>query len=253
MHLVAILISALVLQASGGRTLESSREETQAVAIEGSQIFRKAFEFEKTSATGFVLERLLELERVIRQENNSSGPLVAKQDEEIRRLVSQVLDLESIGNFALGRHYQPLQETELGKKRYAEYISVFRRLVEENYLESARRYLGGNHEISFRSETKTVVREESFEIVEASIRQPDVDLVLQFFVVQEEGKRKIVDIRLDATSLRETYRGSFNRIINPRVREAKNQEEGRMAGLSELIEAMSNRLAELQSGGATRL
>ena len=56
---------------------------------------------------------------------------------------------------------------------------------------------------------------------------------------------RIVDIKLDETSLESTYRSSFNRII---------RKEGSLEnGFPELIRVMEKRLKELRAGSATRL
>jgi ABC-type transporter MlaC component len=201
-----------------------------------------------------VVDRLVTLEQQIRKEGPVTEEALKKQDKQIREAVSAVLDLEAIGRYALSSHWEALAAQEGGEALLKDYMRVFKNLVEENYLERARQYLSGDHEIRFSREFKEEERGEDFIVVEGSIKQPDIDLILQFYVQKEGEAYQVHDIRLDETSLRGTYRGSFNRTVGKRLRAAQDREQGRREGVSELVNLMNSRLAERQGeNGNSRL
>lgn len=236
------------------RQIGFGAQEKNYQPIEGSQIFKRSFEFKDQSATAFVVDRLVSLEKQIRKEGAVTEEALQKQDKQIREAVSAVLDLESIGRYALSMHWDAVAAQEGGKALLENYMKVFKNLVEENYLERAREYLSGNHEIRFSREFETEERDEKFTVVEGSIKQPDIDLILQFYVQKEGDNYQVHDIRLDETSLRGTYRGSFNRTVGKRLRAAQDKEQGRKEGVSELVDLMNSRLAERQGeNGNSRL
>jgi ABC-type transporter MlaC component len=246
-----ILASGSSLVSAQTRDLSTSKEALDYRAIGDSQIFKTSFSYPADSATHFVVARLVDLEKSIRSDTELSAERLKLQDQEIRKAVSAVLDLEAIGRYALSAHWDALSAQPKGKEKLESYLQVFKGLVEENYLERARQYLSGKHEIRFSREFKETVRDEEFIVVEGSIRQPDIDLILKFFVKKFGNEYRVHDVQLDDTSLRGTYRGSFNRMVNPKVRAAKDQEAGRLEGVTELIETMNKKLAERKSSASS--
>lgn len=228
---------------STGNSLSSgSKTVVKAKPIAGSSILSSTFEVKPGTGAAFLVEKLLLLEQMVGKDFDSlKGKELAAKNEEIRKLVGQVLDLDRLAKRALIAYWDKLGEMKNADEKKKEYLSLFKRLVEENYLEKAKGYVGGKYKIPLVSETKKA----PYELVEGKIEQSDVDLLIQFKILKENEKYKVVDVKLDETSLESTYRGSFNRIIR--------KQDGMTKGFDELIRVMKKRLEELVKGNATRL
>lgn len=193
------------------------------------------------SATDFIVHCIVEVEKLIEGVSGGNESEMKKRDPAIRKIISSVLDLDGLGRAALATHWSEISKTGNGKKSLERYLKLFHDLVEENYLEKIRVYLGGNYRITFTGED--TIKQGS--AVRATIKKKDADLVLEFYSRKTGTEWRVFDTRLDETSLEETYRGSFNRIIK------KNG--GPKNGFPELLKVMEKRLAELKKGKATKL
>jgi ABC-type transporter MlaC component len=211
------------------------------IKVPGSQILSTTYQVVPGSASDFMVKNVLNLEKLVFGIDKIKGPDAKKKETDIKNLVSGILDLDVLGQRALITYWDQLGKTAKGKKQREQYMKTFKRLVEENYLEKARQYVNGKYQIPLISETKTA----KDTVVTAKIKKTDVDLIVEFHMVNNEKGWKVVDIRLDDTSLEETYRGSFNRIIK--------KKGGADAGLPELVTVMEKRLQELKKGKATTI
>ncbi|MDB5038047.1 MAG: hypothetical protein JWQ35_1575 [Bacteriovoracaceae bacterium] len=193
------------------------------------------------SFTSFLIQNIVALEKVMEGVNENNEAEIRKRDPQLRKIVSSILDLEALGRAALITHWDALGKTPAGKKQRDRYMKLFHELVEENYMEKIRVYIGGNYKITFMGESQT----KKGTVAEAKIKKKDADLMVDFLAVKRDGAWHMIDTKLDDTSLEETYRGSFNRIIK--------KHGGLKNGFPELLKVMEKRLAELKKGKATKL
>lgn len=209
--------------------------------VEGSKILSTTYKIQSGSASAFLVDGVSRLEKVVEGIDQLKGEAAKKRDLEIKSLVSGILDLDVLGQKALITHWEALGKTKKGRDERDRYMKLFRQLVEENYLEKARAYINGKYQIPLTSE----VAGPKGTIVTAKISKTDVDLLVEFRLVKQEAGWRVVDIKLDETSLEETYRGSFNRVI---------KKKGDLkVGMPELLSVMDKRLTELRKGRATTL
>ncbi|MBN8554591.1 MAG: ABC transporter substrate-binding protein [Deltaproteobacteria bacterium] len=209
--------------------------------IEGSQILSTTYKIEPGSASEFLIQNTIALEKLVAGIDKAKGEDAKKKEAAIKSLVSGILDLDVLGRRALITYWDEVNKTANGKKLLSQYMATFKKLVEENYLEKARQYVNGKYQIPLTGEEKTAKGSK----ITAKIKKTDVDLLVEFYVVKGDKGWRVVDIKLDDTSLEETYRGSFNRIIK--------KKGGIEAGLPELIAVMDKRLQELKKGKATSI
>lgn len=200
--------------------------------IEGSKVIRVTKIPADQTPTKFVVDSVKDLEKIV----------AAKQREtELRKFVSTILDLDRLGQQAMITHWDTLGKTAKGRKQREQYMSLFKKLVEENYMEQARKYIGGSYVMTLTGEQKDA---EGNQAVNGRIKKTDVDVLVEFDLLPEKNSYRIVDIKLDETSLEATYRSSFNRIIK--------KKGGLDLGFPELLSTMNKRLAELKKGKATQ-
>jgi len=210
--------------------------------VPGSKVLLQKAGLMKEPAVSFLVGRVLDLEKALASYETLAPEVRAQRDLEVQRVMSNTMNLERLGQRALIAYWEDLGSQSGGAKKQADYLALFRKLVEENYLERLREYMNGRYRIpltGFRTGPQGVL------IVDAKIERPDVDLLVEFRLMGEGEEMRIVDIRLDETSLEATYRGSFNRVIR--------RKGGLAEGFPELMRVMQIRLDELQSGEATRL
>jgi len=232
--ILAFLMSAFLT----GQTLAP---QPAAKPVEGSKALQLVGTAAPQSATQFVLDSVIELEKVVDGIKNSTGKAKAEKEAELRRILSTKLDLSRLGQRALISHWDELGKTAKTRAQRERYMKLFRQLIEENYMEQARKYIGGDYVMTLTGEEKGP---EGLTKVNGRIKKPDVDVIVEFHVVKAAPSWRISDIQLDATSLEATYRSSFNRII--RKKGGLNQ------GFPELLSTMDKRLAELKKGKATK-
>lgn len=229
----------LVFSSSGSSKAESlSTGRSEARPVGSSEILLARYEWKEDSASEFLSQRLLELEELIKELEDAE---VKEFDQVLRESVSKTLDLQSLGKRAMLRYWDELGKTEVGQRQRKQYLKLFKQLVEESYLEQARRFSEGDHQIELEEEASRG----EFQIVKGSIERPDVDVIVEFQLKQNSDEWKVQDIRLDSTSLEATYRSSFSRIIR--------RKGGLEEGFPHLISVMERRLHDLRVGEATRL
>lgn len=236
-----VLGQSKTLDTSTLNSLSVKTEEVNAKAVPGSNVLLTAFDVEKAPATQFIIDRFLQLEKIVQNYDKLNPAQKKEVDQKIRQIVSSVLDLSHLGKRAMLTYWDEMSKTKEGQEQLNEYIKLFKNLVEENYLEKARTYVSGKYQIPLIEEET----QGGFTFVRGKIKKEDVDLLLEFKLVNSEKDFKIVDVKLDETSLEATYRSSFNRIIR--------KKGGLKEGFPELLRVMSKRLEELKQGEATRL
>ncbi len=210
--------------------------------VAGSKRLESTFDIVAGSASDFIVHSIKDLERIVEGMDQTKGKAKKERESRLRALVSNMLDLNRLGQRALVTHWETLGKSKSGINQRDQYVGLFRDLVEENYMEQARKYIGGNYVLTLTSEEKS---EGAGTLVYGRIKKPDVDVIVEFNMIQNGNQWKVTDIKLDATSLEATYRSSFNRIIR--------KKGGLEAGFPELIKTMKKRLAELKSGKSTSL
>lgn len=231
----------LLLVAVGQTAGPNGNVKMVGTRIEGSQILSTTYKIESGTASAFLVNSVLKLEGVVRGIDQLKGDSAKKRDAEIKALVSGILDLNVLGERALATHWAALGKTKKGKAERDRYMKLFHQLVEENYLDKARAYINGKYQIPLTAERETP----KGTVVTAKISKTDVDMLVEFRLAKSATGWRVVDIKLDETSLEETYRGSFNRII---------KKKGDLkAGMPELLTVMDKRLTELKKGRATSL
>jgi ABC-type transporter MlaC component len=218
-----------------------SANAVSATPIAGSKMLFAVSTPKPGSASKFIVESIVAVEKLMEDVSETNEVEIKKRDPQMRKIISSILDLDGLGKLALSTHWSEIEKTAAGRKQLDRYLQLFRQLVEENYLEKIRVYIGGKYQITFLGETT----DKRGTIVQASIKKKDADLIVEFQAWNTTGKWVVRDVRLDETSLQETYRGSFNRIIK--------KHGGVKAGFPELLKVMEKRLVELKKGKATKL
>lgn len=227
---------------TGGLSTGMGGQAPKETPIVGSQILLTRYAIPEGSATQFLANEIIKLEKLVGTDTeDQAGAKIKSQEKEIRSVISAVLDLDHLAQRALISHWDDLSKSKEGLAKRAKYHKLFKELVEQNYLEKARTYISGRYQIPFVSES---VKENKV-VVLGEIKKPDVNLRVEFHMVKTPTAYRVQDVRLDETSLEATYRSSFNRIIR--------KQGGLEAGFPELIRVMEKRLAELKKGEATRL
>lgn len=220
---------------SGSKAVESAQP------VQNSKVLKTTYPIKPGSPSAFLADEIVKLEQIASDYDSLPAAEQKSRDIKIREFVVRAVDLDRLAKRALVAYWDELSETQAGLKRRGRYVELFKKLVEENYLEKTRVYMNGKYQIPLTKETK----QRKFDVVEAKILKSDVDLIVAFRLLPVGDSFKIVDVKLDETSLEASYRGSFNRIIR--------QKNGLAEGMPELLRVMEKRLKELQSGEATRL
>jgi ABC-type transporter MlaC component len=241
-----VLGQSLSTGRSGGLSTGGSTLNAKLTPVPGSAILSTAYVVKPDSASAFLTQEIVRLEKMLSGESSSK---LKAQEAKVRALISSTLDLERLAERSLAGHWVELGKSAQGRQRREKYRKLFRQLVEENYIEKARTYVTGKYQIPLLSESVQGDRV----IILGEIKKTDVNLRVEFHLMASGAKGdklsgkgfRVVDVKLDETSLEATYRSSFNRIIR--------KQGGLAAGFPELLNVMERRLTELKKGVATRL
>lgn len=244
---IFVALLAFSLEASSNQLSTSSSLSTttgrdeKAKPVQGSEVLKSTYEIKEGSASAFLAKRFIELEKTVKAFDDTSPEQEVENNSKLRKIVSSSLDLDRLAERALISYWDEVGESKALADRRDEYTKLFKELVEENYLEKAKTYISRKYQIPLTDESKR----RKYSIVTGKIKKPDVDLIVEFKLLQSDGAYRVVDVKLDETSLEASYRSSFNRIIR--------KQGGIEEGFPELLRVMEKRLAELKKGEATRL
>lgn len=239
---LSILISQAAPTSSTTLGPKISAPVNDGTPVEGSKVLRTVKPVVPGSATEFLISSVKDLEKIVDGMDALKGAALKEREAKLRKVVSHLLDVTRLGQRAMITHWEKLGATAKGKKQREKYMGLFRQLVEENYMEQARKYIGGNYTIILTEESSGV---EGATLVNGRIKKPDVDVIVEFLTYRNDSRWHVGDVKLDSTSLEGTYRSSFNRIIK--------KKGGLDSGFPELLATMQKRLAELKKGKAAQL
>lgn len=145
----------------------------------------------------------------------------------LRGLVNQIVAVDQIGKFVLGRYWNVATPSERG-----EYMHLFHQTLAYNITTQIRAYKG------FTFTVGRVSTGPEGEMVETQIsRQGQSPADVQWVVDTVGGQPKIVDVVVEGTSLRVTERSDYSSVINDHGGQ-----------VSALIAAMKQQLARMRAG-----
>jgi phospholipid transport system substrate-binding protein len=143
---------------------------------------------------------------LLKQKPEPGSPAEKKLASEISSQLKTFLDIEKLGQRALGEHYKGLSAAQ--KK---EYLSLLRELVEGNYIKAMRS--NSTYDVRYlKEEEKDGSRLVSTELEVQRNGRPETMAV--DYVLQKEGDSwRAFDLITDGVGLVENYRAQFNKII----------------------------------------
>jgi phospholipid transport system substrate-binding protein len=134
-----------------------------------------------------------------------NGPgSTAQKSADLRSLVNNIVAVDQIGKFVLGRYYRvatPAQRSE--------YMQLFHQTLAYNITTQIRAYQG----VTFTTGRVTNGPEGEMVSTEVS-RQGQSPAHVQWVVDTVDGQPKIVDVVVEGTSLRVTERSDYSSVIN---------------------------------------
>jgi phospholipid transport system substrate-binding protein len=173
-------------------------------------------------------ERIEEANRrihdLVSKQAPEGSPAATQRDEQLRAVVTDLLDVDEMARQALGRAWDERSEAER-----RDYLDLMRQLVERSYLRQARERteytltIGDVETHGNEAEVETELR------FQTRGRLESIDVV--YTLALRDGRWKVTDIETDGASMVSNYRTSFRRIM-------------RQDGFAELLNRMRRRLAE---------
>ncbi|MBX3245632.1 MAG: ABC transporter substrate-binding protein [Myxococcales bacterium] len=175
-----------------------------------------------------------EAQRFLQQRNEAvmrllRRPQSASRDDELTRMLGDLLDYEELSRRSLANHWGERSEAER-----SEFVAILRQLVERSYRDNLQRTV--SYDVRYQN---TEARGDDV-LVQTEARDRDnrrAPAVSIDYLVQRRGNTwKVVDLTVDAgLSMVDNYRRQFDRIL-------------RREGWSGLMERMRSRLAEGSTG-----
>lgn len=158
---------------------------------------------------------------------NSSKPHKQKA-EELRSLINQIVAVDDIGRFVLGRYWHSASPAQR-----KEYMKLFHQLLAYNITTQIKAYQGVTFHV-----TGTKSGSEG-EMVQTVIKRPNQQPAnVEWVVKSVSGQPKIIDVVVAGTSLRITERSDYASVINDNGGQ-----------VSALLQAMKHQLHKMQQAG----
>ena len=133
-----------------------------------------------------------------------SASVNADRSDQIRQIVREMFDFDEISKRALSRHWQTLQREE-----QAEFVALFRDLLERAYLTQVETASGGE-KIAFIGES---IENESATVRSKVVTRQGSEIPLDYRLHVRDGSWRIYDVAVQGVSFIASYRTQFDRVI----------------------------------------
>jgi phospholipid transport system substrate-binding protein len=133
-----------------------------------------------------------------------SASVNADRSDQIRQIVREMFDFDEISKRALSRHWQTLQREE-----QAEFVALFRDLLERAYLTQVETASGGE-KIAFLGES---IENESATVRSKVVTRQGSEIPLDYRLHVRDGSWRIYDVAVQGVSFIASYRTQFDRVI----------------------------------------
>jgi len=138
------------------------------------------------------------------QNGRADGAAVGERSEQIRQIVREMFDFDEISRRALSRHWQALPRED-----QAEFVTLFRDLLERAYLTQVEA-AGGGEKIAFIGES---IENGSATVRSKVVTRQGSEIPLDYRLHQRDGNWRIYDVAVQGVSFIASYRTQFDRVI----------------------------------------
>jgi len=138
------------------------------------------------------------------QNGRADGAAVGERSEQIRQIVREMFDFDEISRRALSRHWQALPRED-----QAEFVTLFRDLLERAYLTQVEAAAGGE-KIAFIGES---IENGSATVRSKVVTRQGSEIPLDYRLHQRDGNWRIYDVAVQGVSFIASYRTQFDRVI----------------------------------------
>ncbi len=138
------------------------------------------------------------------QNGRPDGAAVGERSDQIRQIVRGLFDFDEISRRALSRHWQALPRED-----QAEFVTLFRDLLERAYLTQVEAAAGGE-KISFIGES---IENGSATVRSKVVTRQGSEIPLDYRLHQRDGNWRIYDVAVQGVSFIASYRTQFDRVI----------------------------------------
>lgn len=148
-----------------------------------------------------------------------------KRDEELNKIVDELIDFREIAKRSLGSQWDKIDEN-----KREEYVSVLHEVVRKNYLKRIRN-IKKDYQIQYKG--YKVEGEEATVVTIAKVKEENewVEVEIVYHLRRDKEKWKIIDIETDGVSLIRNYKTQFLKIIKEK-------------SFDELLNRLKNKLKE---------
>ena len=138
------------------------------------------------------------------QNGRADDAAVGERSEQIRQIVREMFDFDEISRRALSRHWQALPRED-----QAEFVTLFRDLLERAYLTQVEA-AGGGEKIAFIGES---IENGSATVRSKVVPRQGSEIPLDYRLHQRDGNWRIYDVAVQGVSFIASYRTQFDRVI----------------------------------------
>ncbi len=138
------------------------------------------------------------------QNGGADGAVGSERSEQIRRIVREMFDFDEISRRALSRHWQALPRED-----QAEFVTLFRDLLERAYLTQVEAAAGGE-KIAFIGES---IENGSATVRSKVVTRQGSEIPLDYRLHLRDGNWRIYDVAVQGVSFITSYRTQFDRVI----------------------------------------
>ena len=163
-----------------------------------------------------------EIRQILKQQKGS-GPTSAEK-QRIKKIVNGFLDYEELAKRSLAGQWEKIRAAER-----AEFVQVFRDLIERNYISQLKSNV--DYDIEYKDEEVQGNDATVHSLVRTERKGRKAETTIDYKLTSKEGRWAVYDVITDDVSLLRNYRSQFARIIE-------------REGFPQLLGKMRKKLAE---------
>jgi len=198
----------------------------QAAAMAAVMTVGVAAQAQSNDPRQFVLARYEAVQRLLRQPATAGSPQATQREAQVSRLLNGMIDVEELAQRALTPHWAERTPAER-----SEFVGLLRQLIERSYRQHIDQT--NNYVVTYgpaerdEANNTAVVRSTARSRTDARASA----VTIEYRMLRREGRWVVYDIVTNGSSLVDTYRESYTRIVRDR-------------GFAELLRRLRARVAQ---------
>lgn len=187
------------------------QKHVQAAVMAAAMAVSLAAQAQSDDPRQFVVARFEAVQRLVRQPVEAGSPQATQRAQQVSRLLNGMIDVEELGRRALDGYWVDRSEPER-----TEFVTLLRQLIERSYRQHIDQTgsFAVTYEAAQRDDAAGTAAVRSTARSRTDARATPV--IIEYRLLRRDGRWVVYDIVTNGSSLVDTYRESYTRIVRDR-------------------------------------